>query len=63
MINLKNYTSFTNENKNSFTISCSKCKKIEDTFENDEKPEDYGWTFHRKKWYCGPCSKTISKEK
>lgn len=51
---------FINED-NTFTISCSKCKKIEDTFEKDEKPEDFGWILHRNRWYCGPCSHEIKK--
>jgi hypothetical protein len=36
-------------------ISCARCKNIEDTFSEGEKPEDYGWTFRRNKWYCASC--------
>lgn len=48
--------------ENTFTISCNKCKKIEDTFKPHEKPEDFGWTLHRKKWYCLSCVKTYFKD-
>ncbi len=40
----------------SYTIVCNKCKSIEDTFEKDENPEDFGWFPNRKKWYCPACS-------
>ena len=36
-------------------VSCAKCKNVEDTFEDGEIPNDYGWCYHRKKWYCKPC--------
>lgn len=39
----------------SLYVSCSKCKKLEDTFDDGEIPNDYGWFYHRKKWYCTPC--------
>jgi hypothetical protein len=39
-----------------FTITCSKCKEIEDTFSLNEIPTDYGWLKYRNKWYCKPCS-------
>ena len=41
----------------SYTISCARCKKIEDTFivSDGDKPEDYGWVFRRNKWYCVSC--------
>lgn len=41
--------------KDSYTISCCKCKKVEDTFTKDENPNDFGWTKYRNKWYCKPC--------
>jgi transposase-like protein len=41
-----------------FTINCNKCKKVEDTFTADEKPEDFGWIKYRGKWYCASCYKT-----
>ena len=41
------------------TIRCSKCKMIEDEFNHNEKPEDFGYTKKGKKWYCPPCSTTI----
>lgn len=28
--------------KDSYTISCCKCKKVEDTFTKDENPNDFG---------------------
>ena len=40
----------------SYTVLCKKCKSVEDTFAENEKPEDFGWVFHRNKWYCAPCS-------
>jgi hypothetical protein len=40
----------------SYTVSCKKCKSMEDTFTKNEKSEDYGWFLHRNKWYCPPCS-------
>ena len=36
-------------------VSCAKCKLIEDTFVNGEIPNEYGWTYYRKKWYCKYC--------
>lgn len=39
-----------------YTIVCKKCKNIEDTFTDNEKPEDFDWFFHRNKWYCPSCS-------
>jgi len=44
-----------------YTISCSKCKKVEDTFEKDEKPDDFNWVLYRKKWYCPSCRNDIEK--
>jgi len=44
---------------NQYTIFCSKCKSIEDTFEQNEKPEEYGWIFYRKKWYCPICKRSM----
>lgn len=39
-----------------YTLFCPKCKKIEDEFNEKEKPEDFGWFKHRNKWYCPSCS-------
>lgn len=43
----------------SLYVSCTKCKKLEDTFEDGEIPNDYGWVYHRKKWYCHACYKDL----
>ena len=48
-------------NDGTYTVSCSKCKQIEDTFEKDEKPEDFNWVFYRNKWYCSSCRHKIKK--
>lgn len=39
----------------SLYVTCAKCKKVEDTFNDGEIPNEYGWFYHRKKWYCTPC--------
>ena len=46
-----------------FTIYCSKCKQIEDTFEikDKETPEEIGWSFNRNKWKCPICNYTDKK--
>lgn len=41
-------------------VSCSKCKKYEDIFYAGEIPNDYGWVYHRKKWYCPSCFMEMS---
>jgi hypothetical protein len=28
------------------------CKKLEDEFFAGEIPNEFGWYYHRKKWYC-----------
>ena len=38
-------------------LNCPKCKLFYDEFTEDEKPEDFNWTYKRKKWYCPICSK------
>lgn len=43
----------------SLYVSCAKCKKVEDTFENGEIPNEYGWIYHRKKWYCKGCFESL----
>lgn len=43
----------------SLYVSCAKCKKLEDTFEAGEIPNDYLWFYHRKKWYCNACYKDL----
>lgn len=44
------------ELKGSYTINCSKCKSIEDTFDQTENPLDFSWVKHKNKWYCPSCS-------
>lgn len=39
----------------SLYVTCAKCKKLEDTFDDGEIPNEYGWVYHRKKWYCISC--------
>lgn len=41
----------------SYTITCHKCKALEDTFAKNENPEEYGWSFIKNKWYCSACLK------
>ena len=43
----------------SLYVSCSKCKKVEDTFDDGEIPNEYGWIYHRKKWYCKSCLESL----
>lgn len=50
-----------NISNHEITISCAKCKQLEDTFTMDEKPEDYGWFKKGSKWYCDGCSQKIKK--
>ena len=42
-------------------VSCSKCKLIEDEFTNGENPEDFDWIKKNKRWYCGPCGRSLTK--
>jgi hypothetical protein len=37
------------DREDKYTITCGKCKKYEDTFTKNEKPEDFDWIFHRNK--------------
>ena len=41
------------------TYSCSKCKKIEDEFENDKEAISFGWIIKGSKCYCVTCSKLL----
>jgi hypothetical protein len=36
-------------------VTCAKCKKLEDEFFAGEIPNEFGWYYHRKKWYCKSC--------
>ena len=61
--NNKSYKNLDNDNKELnlsvvsgiLYVTCAKCKKVEDTFNVGEIPNEYGWFYHRKKWYCTPC--------
>ena len=52
-----------NVDREKMTIRCSKCKAVEDTFEAEENPEDFGYTKIRNKWYCTPCVLELKNKK
>jgi hypothetical protein len=41
-----------NSGNKKITTLCSGCKKVQDEFFGDENPEDFGWIYYKKKWYC-----------
>lgn len=60
---IKKFIEFINEDETKYTLICSKCKSVEDTFTKDEKIEDFGWSQKGKKVYCPSCTKDLENKK